>query len=57
MSTKPTSSAKILSNSFWFGLETALEAIVFLGTSVAVARYLGPEKLGYFSYINFFVNW
>ena len=46
---------KILHNSFWFGLETILEALVFLGTSIAVARYLGPQKLGYFSYINFFV--
>ena len=54
-SVRPSNSAKILRNSFWFGLETVLETIVFLGTSVAVARYLGPEKMGYFSYINFFV--
>ena len=53
--THRTSSVKILSNSFWYGLETLLEAVLFFGTSVAVARYLGPEKLGYFSYINFFV--
>ncbi len=51
-----SSSGKILHNSFWYGLETIVEAIVFLGTSIAVARYLGPEKLGYFSYINFFVS-
>ena len=31
------------------------ETIVFLGSSIAVARYLGPEKLGRFSYINFFI--
>jgi O-antigen/teichoic acid export membrane protein len=49
------SSHRILHNSFWYGLETILETIVFLGTSIAVARYLGPAKLGYFSYINFFV--
>ena len=48
-------SSRILRNSFWFGLETILETIVFFGTSVAVARYLGPTKMGYFSYINFFV--
>lgn len=51
-----TSAGKILHNSFWFGLETIIEMVVFLGTSIAVARYLGPTKLGYFSYINFFVT-
>jgi O-antigen/teichoic acid export membrane protein len=50
-----SSSTKILNNSFWYGLEQLLEVVLFFGTSVAVARYLGPEKLGYFSYINFFV--
>ena len=53
--TATSSAGKILHNSFWYGLETILETVVFLGTSVAVARYLGPTKLGYFSYINFFV--
>jgi len=56
MSNKENASKKILRNSFWYGLETVLEAVVFLGTSIAIARYLGPEKLGYFSYINFFVS-
>ena len=51
-----TNSAKILHNSFWFGLETALETIVFLGTAVAVANYLGPDNQGHFAYVNFFVT-
>ena len=51
-----TASRNILQNSLWYGLETVIETVVFLGTSIAVARYLGPEKLGYFSYINFFVT-
>ncbi len=51
-----SSAGKILHNSIWYGLETVIEAIVFIGTSIAVARYLGPDKLGYFSYINFFVT-
>src|ERR1700728_473225 len=51
-----TTSGKILHNSFWFGLETVLETVVFLGTSIAVARYLGPVKLGEYTYINFFVT-
>jgi len=50
-----TTAGKILHNSFWYGLETVLETVIFLGTSIAVARYLGPEKMGAFSYINFFV--
>jgi O-antigen/teichoic acid export membrane protein len=49
------SSGKIIHNSFWYGLETVIEMVAFFGTSIAVARYLGPEKLGYFSYINLFV--
>ncbi len=52
----PTTAGKILNNSFWFGLESVIETVVYLGTSIAVARYLGPQKLGYFSYINFFVG-
>ena len=51
-----TATGKILNNSFWYGLETIIETVAFFGTSVAVARYLGPSKLGYFSYINFFVT-
>jgi O-antigen/teichoic acid export membrane protein len=51
-----TSTGKILHNSFWYGLEMMIETLVFLGTSIAVARYLGPTKLGYFSYINFLVT-
>ena len=51
-----TTSGKILHNSFWYGIETVLETLVFIGTSIAVARYLGPAKLGYYSYIGFFVN-
>lgn len=50
-----TAAGKILHNSIWYGLETVLETIIALGASVAVARYLGPEKNGYFSFINFFV--
>jgi len=51
-----TASGRILHNSFWYGLETILETVVFLSSSIAVARYLGPHKLGYYSYIGFFVN-
>lgn len=48
-----STSGKILHNSLWYGLETLLDMIVFMIASIAVARYLGPEKLGYFAAINF----
>jgi O-antigen/teichoic acid export membrane protein len=57
MADKPkTASAKILHNSFWLALEQVLETVVFFGTSIMVARAFGPDKLGYFSYISFFVG-
>ncbi|MES2390779.1 MAG: oligosaccharide flippase family protein [Acidobacteriota bacterium] len=54
--TAKDSSTTILHNTFWYGIESAMEVVVLLGTSVLVARALGPTKLGYFSYINFFVS-
>jgi O-antigen/teichoic acid export membrane protein len=51
-----SASGRILHNSFWYGLETVIETFLFMGTSIAVARYLGPEKLGHYSYINLFVT-
>ncbi len=54
--TASTAGARILRNSFWFGLESIIETVVYLLASIAVARYLGPTKLGYYSYINFFVS-
>ena len=56
MSPKGSVASRILSNSIWYGLETVVETVVFLAASVTVARYLGPTKLGYFSFINFFVT-
>ncbi len=53
---RPSVASRILKNSAWYGLEQVLEAVIFFGTSIAVARYLGPEKLGYYQYINFFVQ-
>jgi O-antigen/teichoic acid export membrane protein len=46
-------SQKIVHNSLWYGLETALEIVVFLGSSILVARYLGPEQLGYYAAVSF----
>src|SRR4051794_33170015 len=48
-----TTTGRILHNSFWYGLETILETVVYLGTSVAVARALGPEKLGLYTTVSY----
>ena len=53
---RPSVASRILKNSAWYGLEQVLEAVIFFGTSIAVARYLSPAELGYFQYINFFVQ-
>ena len=44
-------STTISRNSFWFGLETGANFVAALCTSIAVARALGPEKLGHFVFI------
>jgi O-antigen/teichoic acid export membrane protein len=56
MSDARTTRGKILANTYWYGLEQLAEFVIFFGTSIFVARALGPEKLGYFSYINLFVG-
>lgn len=46
-------SSTIARNAVWVGLETGSEAIVFLACSVAVARTLGPDKLGNYIFLIF----
>jgi O-antigen/teichoic acid export membrane protein len=41
----------IARNAGWYGLETAISFIVTLSTSIAIARTLGPTKLGYIIYV------
>jgi O-antigen/teichoic acid export membrane protein len=43
----------IAKNTGWYGLETAISNIVTLVTSIAIARYLGPTKMGYIIYVQF----
>jgi O-antigen/teichoic acid export membrane protein len=40
----------IAKNSGWYGLESAISAIVGLFTSIAIARTLGPDKMSYIIY-------
>lgn len=46
----------IARNAGWYGLETALDAVVAMFTSIAIARYLGPEKLSYLIYVMWIAN-
>ena len=43
----------IARNSGWFGTETIVSAVVLLVSSIAINRYLGPEKNGYIIYVNY----
>jgi O-antigen/teichoic acid export membrane protein len=43
----------IAKNSGWFGTETIVNAVVLLISSIAINRYLGPEKNGYIVYVNY----
>jgi O-antigen/teichoic acid export membrane protein len=61
MSTLPLTEVRnntrtIARNSFWYGVEMGFFFIVGLVTSVAMARAIGPEKLGYFNYISWLAN-
>jgi len=41
----------IARNTGWYGLENAINFVVTLFTSVAIARVLGPAKMGYIVYV------
>ena len=40
----------ILRNSLWMSLDTTLSFLLAFASSIAVARYLGPVKVGHYSY-------
>src|ERR1039458_5108337 len=50
-STKMSNTKTIARNTGWYGLESIISAIVTLVTSIAIARTLGPSKMGYIIYI------
>jgi O-antigen/teichoic acid export membrane protein len=41
----------IAKNTGWYGLENAINAILTVFTSIAIARTLGPAKMGYIIYV------
>ena len=47
-----TNTKTIFRNTGWYGLDTAISFIVTLSTSIAIARTLGPTKMGYIIYVS-----
>jgi O-antigen/teichoic acid export membrane protein len=46
----------IARNTGWYGLESAIGFIVTLFTSIAIARILGPSKMGYIIYVSWIAS-
>jgi O-antigen/teichoic acid export membrane protein len=46
----------IARNTGWYGLENIISAIVALVTSIAINRYLGPQKNGYLIYVSYIAS-
>src|ERR1017187_7553265 len=42
----------IARNTGWYGLESAINSFVTLFTTIAIARTLGPSRMGYFIYVS-----
>ena len=46
----------IARNTGWYGLESAIGSIVTVFTSIAIARTLGPAKMGYIIYVTWIAS-
>ena len=46
----------IARNTGWYGLENAISSIVTVFTSIAIARALGPSKMGYIIYVSWIAS-
>lgn len=46
----------IARNTGWYGLENAINAILTAFTSIAIARTLGPSKMGYIIYVTWIAS-
>ncbi|MGA3079776.1 MAG: polysaccharide biosynthesis C-terminal domain-containing protein [Terracidiphilus sp.] len=51
-----TNTKTIARNTGWFSIENIINAIVLLVTSIAINRYLGPQRNGYLAYISYIAN-
>jgi O-antigen/teichoic acid export membrane protein len=46
----------IAKNTGWFGVESAIDALLTVVTSIAIARTLGPTKMGYLIYVTWIAS-
>lgn len=46
----------IAKNTGWYGLENAINSILTVFTSIAIARTLGPSKMGYIVYVTWIAS-
>jgi O-antigen/teichoic acid export membrane protein len=46
----------IAKNTGWYGLENAINSILTVFTSIAIARTLGPSKMGYIIYVTWIAS-
>lgn len=49
-------SKTIVRNTAWYGLENGVSFVLSLFTSIAIARTLGPSKMGYIIYVSWVVQ-
>jgi len=48
-----SNTSTIARNTGWYGLENIISSVVILVSSIAINRYLGPEKNGYIVYVSY----
>jgi O-antigen/teichoic acid export membrane protein len=46
----------IARNTGWYGLESIISSVVGMATSIAIARTLGPSKMGYIIYVSWIAS-
>ena len=51
-----TNTKTIAKNTGWYGLENAINSILTVFTSIAIARTLGPAKMGYIIYVTWIAS-
>jgi len=57
MASAPRKNSEVVArNTFWYGFEMVAATLMALITSIAMARVLGPQKLGYFNYVMWLTN-
>ena len=53
---RPSLKRRIARNSIWYGIDVGIGILGTLATTIAIARLIGPQRLGYFNYIYWLSN-